>query len=339
MTLDLSKTGNVERGVPVLKSLIRRPEFGALGAAILVYLFFFLMTLGTRFGGLPGTSSWLNTSAELGIIAAFVGMLMIAGELDLSIGSVLGASSFLLAAGTKFYGVEPIIMVAITLVFGISVGLLNGLVVVKTKLPSFIVTLGMNFAVAGLALGLSRLLTNTTSVSMPNNALVDFLFAARWQGFYISVFWWLAILAITTLILSRMRLGNWIYATGGNYTAARGAGVPTEYVKMLLFAGTGFGAALVGVIQTVEFHSGNAANGQGYIFQAPIVAAIGGVLLTGGYGSTLGVALGAAIYGIISVGIFYTGWNTDWAQLFLGVLLLAAVLANGFFRRLALTER
>jgi simple sugar transport system permease protein len=95
-------------------------------------------------------------------------------------------------------------------------------------------------------------------------------------------------------------------------------------------------AALVGALQTVEFHSGNAANGQGYVFQAPIVAVIGGVLLGGGYGSPIGIFLGSIIYGIISVGIFYTGWNTDWLLLILGTLLLAAVLANSYFRRLAL---
>ena len=86
----------------------------------------------------------------------------------------------------------------------------------------------------------------------------------------------------------------------------------------MLFVAPALGAALVGVIQAVEYHSGNATAGPGYVFQGPIVAVIGGVLLGGGYGSAFGVFLGTTIFGIINIGIFYTGWSTDWVQFFLG---------------------
>ena len=134
---------------------------------------------------------------------------------------------------------------------------------------------------------------------------------------------------------ARTTFGNWIYATGGNLPAARGAGVPVERVKVILFVATGVAAAFIGVLQGVEWNSGNSTYGQGYVFQAPIVAVIGGVLLGGGYGSVLGIFLGTAIFGVISTGIFYTGWSTDWIQLFLGCLLGAAVLANSYVRRFA----
>jgi simple sugar transport system permease protein len=316
-----------------------RPETGALVAVVLVYVFFAIVTSHTRFMAPNGTASWLNTSAELGIIALAIGLLMIAGELDLSIGSVLGASSFLLAAGTTIYGVDVWLMILITLAFGASVGLLNGLIVVRTNLPSFVVTLATNFGIAGIALGLSRLLANTTSISMTSTPAADFVFAARWGQANISILWWILLTLLAAVLLGRTRFGNWIFATGGNLAAARAAGVPVGRVKIILFVGTSLAASFVGVIQTIEFHSGNAGNGQGYVFQAPIVAVIGGVLLTGGYGSSFGIALGAALYGIISVGIFYTGWNTDWVQLFLAGLLLSAVLANSYFRRLALSAR
>lgn len=322
-----------------LKRLLLRPETGAFFAIVVVYIFFAIVTSHTKFMGFNGTASWLNTAAELGIIALAIGLLMIAGELDLSIGSVLGASSILLAAGCTLYGVNVWVMILITLAFGGIVGFLNGFIVVRTNLPSFIVTLATNFGVAGAALGLSRLFTNTTSVSMTSTPEADFLFAARWGQANISILWWIVLTLLVAWVLGRTRFGNWIFATGGNLAAARGAGVPVSYVKILLFMGSSLAASLVGIIQTIEFHSGNAANGQGYVFQAPIVAVIGGVLLTGGYGSAFGIAMGAALYGIISVGIFYTGWNTDWVTLFLGGLLLAAVLANAYFRRLALTAR
>jgi simple sugar transport system permease protein len=141
------------------------------------------------------------------------------------------------------------------------------------------------------------------------------------------------------VVLSRTAFGNWIFATGGNPIAARGAGVPINLVKVILFVSTGVAAALVGIIQAIEYNSGNATAGLGYVFQAPIVAVAGGVLLGGGYGSAFGVFLGTVIFGVINVGIFYTGWSKDWVQLFLGALLLAAVPANSYFRCFAMTAR
>jgi len=324
---------------PLWKRLLLRPETGAFFAAIIVYIFFAFVTSHTNFLGFNGTASWLNAAAELGIIALAVGLLMIAGEFDLSIGSVLGASSMLLAIGCTRYGVNIWIMIVITLAFAASVGFLNGFITVRTKLPSFIVTLAANFAVAGSALGFSRLFTNTTTISMTSTPAADLLFAARWGQANISIIWWCLLTIWVAWLLGRTQFGNWIFATGGSLTAAHNAGVPVARVKIILFMGTALAACLVGIIQTIEFSSGNASNGQGYVFQAPIVAVIGGVLLTGGYGSALGIAIGAALYGIISVGIFYTGWNTDWVLLFLGGLLLVAVLANNYFRQLALSAR
>ena len=318
--------------------LLRRPEAGAFFAALIVYLFFAIAAWKASFVSLNGAAAWLDTSAELGIMALAIGMLMIAGEFDLSIGSVIGATSIILAIGTNHYGVNPWIMLAAVFVLGGLIGLINGLIVVRTGLPSFIVTLAANYGIVGAALGFSRLLTNTTSSSMLTTPGVDFLFASQWGQANISILWWVLLTLAAMGVLTRTPFGNWIYATGGNIVAARGAGVPTSLVKVVLFVVTALAATLVGAIQAIEFHSGNAANGQGYVFQAPIAAVIGGVLLGGGYGSPLGLFFGSMIYGIISVGIFYTGWNTDWLLLILGGLLLAAVLANSYFRRLALAK-
>ncbi len=322
-----------------LRRLTHRPEAGAFFAAVIVYLFFAVMAWHADFVSLNGTAAWLDTSAELGIMALAVGILMIAGEFDLSIGSVIGATSIALAVGTAHYDINPWLMLALVFVFGALVGLVNGLIVVRTGLPSFIVTLATNYGVVGASLGLSRLLTNTTSSSMTGSPSIDFVFAAQWGQANIAILWWIGLTLIAMRVLSRTPFGNWIYATGGNLIAARGAGVPTSLVKVVLFVVTSMTATFVGAIQAIEFHSGNAVNGQGYVFQAPIVAVIGGVLLGGGYGSPLGLFLGSMIFGIISVGIFYTGWNTDWLLLILGGLLLAAVLANSYFRRLAFAAR
>jgi simple sugar transport system permease protein len=129
--------------------------------------------------------------------------------------------------------------------------------------------------------------------------------------------------------------GNWILATGGDKAAARNAGVPTDRVKILLFVATSLGAALLGIIQALEYNGGQVGQGQSFIFDAIIAAVIGGVLLQGGYGSAIGIVLGAATYGIVNVGIFYTGWESDLAQAIVGLLVLIAVVANNYLRQLA----
>jgi len=320
-------------------SFIRRPEFGALIAFLATYVFFAIVTSGAGFISINGTAGWLNLAAELGIVAIPVGLLMIAGEFDLSIGSTVGAASMVVAIGTSFFDMPIWSMIPLALVLGVAVGLLNGFVVVKTNLPSFIVTLATNFIVIGGTMGLSRLIANVTSSSIVTSDSARLVFASRWGQANISILWWIVMALVCAWILSRSTFGNWIYATGGNLQAARGAGVPVERVKILLFALTGFAAAFVGVLQGVQWNSGNSTYGMGYVFQAPIVAVIGGVLLGGGYGSVTGIFLGTAIFGVISTGIFYTGWSTDWIQLLLGVLLGAAVLANNYVRRLAMTSR
>jgi len=321
------------------RRLLRRPEAGAFFAAVAVYAFFAFVTRETNFVSIDGTAAWLNSAAELGIIAIAIGMLLIAGEFDLSIGAIVGATSIALAIGTRLFHIDIWIMIAAALIGSALIGFLNGLMVERTGLPSFIVTLATLLGVSGASLGLSRLLTNTTTVSMQAPPIAQAVFAGRLGHANIAILWWIGITAVVAVVLDKTAFGNWIYATGGNLNAARTSGVPTTRVKITLFMATAVAASLVGIIQAIEFHSGNATNGQGYVFQAPIVAVIGGVLLGGGYGSALGIFLGCVIYGVISVGIFYTGWNTDWIQLALGALLLAAVMANSYFRRLALSTR
>lgn len=324
---------------PIFTSILRRPEFGALAAFVVTYIFFAIVTNGAGFVSLNGTLGWLNLAAELGIVAIPVGILMIAGEFDLSVGSTVGAASMIVAVGTQYFGLPIWPMIALALLAGGLVGLINGLIVVRTDLPSFIVTLATNFTVIGATMGVSRLIANVTSMSIASSPSAHFAFAARWGQANMSIFWWVVVALFAGLVLGRTTFGNWIYATGGNLPAARGAGVPVERVKVVLFVSAGVAAAFIGVLQGVEWNSGNSTYGQGYVFQAPIVAVIGGVLLGGGYGSVIGIFLGTAIFGVISTGIFYTGWSTDWIQLFLGCLLGAAVLANSYVRRFALSVR
>jgi simple sugar transport system permease protein len=321
-----------------LKYAIRRPEFGAFAAMILVYAFFAVAGKG-GFLTLAGTANWMNTASELGVLAVPVGMLMIAGEFDLSVGSVIGASSMIVSIGNGFYGFPMWVAIILALLVGTVIGLGNGIITVSTRLPSFIVTLAGLFMVAGAALGFSRLFSGTTAVTLTPEGSARVVFGSQLGGFHISILWWLAITAVASWILTQTPFGNWIFATGAYPAAARSAGVPSDRVKISLFVATALSAVLVGVLQTIQYSGGDVTYGRDFVFDAPVAAVIGGVLLTGGYGSAIGVFLGSMIFGIVNMGIFYTGWNSDWAQLVLGTLLLLAVLGNNYFRKLALKGR
>jgi simple sugar transport system permease protein len=323
---------------PLASHVLRRPEAGAAVGAAVVFVFFAAFGGPGGFLTAQGTASWLGVAAELGIIAIPVGLLMIAGEFDLSVGSVLATSSMVVAVSVSEFGLPPIFGVVLALGFGLGVGFLNGYLVVKTGLPSFIVTLVTLFALAGGSLGLSRALAGTTSVSMTSDGIIHELFAARWEQFNVSIIWWLVAAAIAYWVLQVARFGNWTYAIGGDLDTARLNGVPIRTVKTRLYMYSSFSAALVGVIQAFEFGNADVTRGQSFVFQAIVAAVVGGCLLSGGYGSVIGIVLGSATYAIISIGIYYTGWYPDLVQLFVGALLLLAVIGNNFVRRLALTR-
>lgn len=318
-------------------SLIRRPEFGALIGALAVYIFFAIAG-GAPFMAPGGSASWLNVAAELGIIALPVALVMIAGDLDLSVGSVLAASSMTLAILSGFYGLPTWVGIIAALLVGTLIGIANGYIVTKTNLPAFVVTLATLFAVSGLTLGLTRLLVGSTAVSMTADPTTKALFGTLLDGkFSVAIFWWLGVAVLVSWILYKSIFGNWIFAIGGDVVSARATGIPVAKVRIALFAASGFGAALVGVLQTCMYNGAQVANGQSFVFNSIIAVVVGGVLLTGGYGSTIGVILGTLTFAIVNQGIYYTGWNADWAALILGILLLIAVLTNNTFRRLALS--
>lgn len=320
-----------------IRDLARRPETGALIGTLSVFIFFAIFG-GTQFLSAGGTASWLNVAAELGIIAIPVGLLMIAGELDLSVGSVLASSSMVVAVVSGHWGAPIIVGIAAALALGLLTGFVNGVMVTWTNVPSFVVTLATNFGLAGLTLGMCRVVTGTTSVSVEPPAFAKSLLGTLiGNKFEVAIFWWIAVMVIVGWLLHISRYGNWIFAVGGDTISARATGIPVQKVKIGLFMGSAFGAALVGVIQTVLYNSAQVANGQAFVFNSIIAVVIGGVLLTGGYGSVIGVVLGTLTFAIVSQGIYYTGWNSDWASLILGVLLLAAVLMNNTFRKMALS--
>ena len=315
----------------------RRPEIGALMGTIVVFVFFSVFG-GQQFLSAGGFASWLNVASELAVVSIPVGVLMIAGEFDLSVGSILAASSISLALVSGTWGLPIWLGIIVALVIGVGAGFINGLVVTRSNVPSFIVTLAMQFALAGLTLGGARLLTGDTSINVTPDPVSKALLGTLIGGkFEVTIFWAAGIAIVMAWILQNTRYGNWIFAIGGDKESARAAGVPVAKVKIGLFMASGFGAAAIGIIQTILYNGAQSGNGQSFVFNAVIAAVVGGVLLTGGFGSVVGIILGSLTFAIVNQGIYYTGWDSDWASLILGILTLAAVLANNTFRRLALS--
>jgi simple sugar transport system permease protein len=326
------------RQVGALKALMTRPELAAVAGCVLVWLFFAATAGDSGFLSKDGTASYLEVAAQVGIVGVPVAVLMIAGEFDLSVGSMVGAAGMIIAISTAEYGYP--LWGGILLAFGAAalVGLFNGYVVVKTGLPSFIVTLGMLFALSGATIGLSRVLTDRTQISLDPDATEGFLnslFAGDIGGFAASILWWMGLAVLATYVLQKTVFGNWVFGAGGDKNAARNVGVPVPRVKILGFVATALAAALLATIQVLDAGSADVIRGELLELQAIAAAVIGGVLLTGGYGSVIGALFGALIFGMVQQGIFFTGVDTDWFKLFVGAMILLAVLFNNLIRKRA----
>jgi simple sugar transport system permease protein len=337
-TKQVEFTGTPQRSLgDALRSFTRRPEMGALIGAVAVYLFF-AVAGGDKFTSSYGSASWLNIFADLVIVALPVSLIMIAGELDLSVGSVIAGSSMVTALMSTTFGLPLWMAMLGGVLFGTLIGFLNGWIIVRTGLPSFIVTLAMMYIVMGLTLGLTRALAGTVNIAVEPDPWAKAIFGTFIDGkFSVVIFWAIAIAIVVWWVQVFSRFGNWVYAIGGDAISARAQGIQVGKVKIWLFIASGTAAAFVGMMQTITYNGAGVSKGQSFVFNAIIAVVIGGVLLTGGYGSVFGVILGTVTFAVVQQGIYYTPWDSDWASLIIGILVLAAVLTNNLFRRLALT--
>jgi simple sugar transport system permease protein len=316
--------------------LLRRPEVSSMLSLILVIAFYVIVG-GVDLGDLAGAASWVNFAANLGIVALPVGLLMIAGELDISIGAMIPAGSMTVAILSGYYELPMIVGILSALAFGAGVGLFNGYLATHTTVPSLIITLGSLVAVQGVILASSMLITGAASVPLESPAWAKMLFGHLIAGRYqVIILWWLALVVIFALFLHASPWGNWIFALGGDEISARNAGVPTNRLKMVLFVMSSTAASFVGMCGAIAFNSAQVSGGMHYIFNVIVSVVIGGVLLTGGYGSIIGVFFGTVTFAIVNQGIYFTDIDRNWSNLIIGVVLVSAVLLNNTLRRLAL---
>lgn len=316
--------------------LLRRPEAGALIGLIGVITFFAIVG-GIDFLYPSSVGSWLSRAAALGIVAIPVGLLMIAGELDISVGATITSGALITALVSGYYEMPIVLGILASLGFGAVVGLLNGFLVVRTGVPSFIVTLGTLFAVSGLLLGATVVLTGTTSIALTAPEIIRNTFGAYFGGFQVLVLWWIGITAAFVFFVHLSPYGNWIFAMGGDKVSARNAGIPTDRMTILLFVLSSVCASFVGMSQAILFQSVQATPQLTLIFNTIIAVVVGGVLLTGGFGSVIGIFFGTITFAVVTQGIYYTSFDQTWSNMVIGILLLGAVLMNNTFRKMALS--
>ncbi|MEC3997867.1 ABC transporter permease [Actinacidiphila sp. DG2A-62] len=324
-----------------LRRLLGRPELGSVVGALAVFVFFSLVADSFLRASSMGTV--LYASSTIGIMAVPVALLMIGGEFDLSAG-VMVTSSALISSMLSFQmTANTWVGVGVSLLVTLALGAFNGIMLVRTKLPSFIITLGTFLMLTGLNLGLTKLISGTVATKsisdMEGFPTCRDLFASHWTvgsvDLQVTILWWLGLVAVATWVLLRTRVGNWIFAAGGNADAARAVGVPVARTKVGLYMAVAFAAWISGQHLLFSFDVVQSGEGVGNEFLYIIAAVIGGCLMTGGYGSAIGSAVGAFIFGMASKGIVYAQWNPDWFQFFLGAMLLLAALLNAWVRRRA----
>jgi simple sugar transport system permease protein len=329
-----------------LTRLLARPDIGALLGAVGVFLAFGYFARGVNWLGDPAIAAgWTDQAAQYGIVAVPVALLMIGGEFDLSAGVMIGSSGLLLGylATHAHMNIWPAIV--LVLLFGLVVGFVNGFAVVRTRLPSFIVTLATFFVLQGVNSAGTLKLTGTTAIENIDSAggfsSARHLFASDLTSyaFKVKVLWWIGLTVAGAWLLAKTRFGNWIYSAGGDPNSARNVGVPVARTKILLFMMTSGTASLMGVIEALELRSMQSAEGIGLEFIFIICAVVGGCLLTGGFGSVIGAFFGAAMLGMVQLGIVDAQWDSNWTYTFQGVILFAAVLLNLFVRNRAQRAR
>ena len=343
-----------------VQRLLTRPEIGALVGTAVIWVYFW--SVSEVFGTAAGTANYLDVSATLGIMAVAVSMLMIGGEFDLSAGAMTGATGILVILLVippgEFGGAGLSLWIAIPVVlaFALSIGWFNGTVVERTGLPSFIVTLAFLYILRGLTIFAAIATTHKTIIGgmreaaegdwlaplfggkiltglfqwMGDNGWIDTFQRGLKQGQPVVegvpmlIVWGIGLIIFGQVLLTKTRFGNWIFASGGDAQAARYVGVPVNRVKILMFMFTAFTATVFATAQVMEFGSAAADRGLLKEFEAIISVVIGGTLLTGGYGSVIGAALGALIFGVVQQGLFFAQVESSLFRVFLGTILILA---------------
>lgn len=309
----------------IFKTLLSRPEISALVMLVVVVVAFSIYA--PQFASYGNTRVLLFSLPELGIVVLGVGILMIAGEFDLSVGSVFALVPMLMVIAMGRWGVPPIVAMLMGFALALAVGYVNGWITLTFNIPSFVTTLGMLFMARSLATVLSGGFPPPFPANLPTE-----LFVADLGLFRSSMVWFAGFALILGLVLHFSNLGNWIFATGGQSQAAADMGIDTRKVKLFCFMLCSFLAGFAGMITTLRLRSALPALGEGLELQAIAAAVIGGTALTGGIGSLVGFLVGTTLIRVIDNGLVMARIDANWFRFAIGALTIVAVILNTWVR-------
>lgn len=313
--------------------VVKWPEFGAFIGFLSIFILF--ARISRNFLSLSNFSAIFTVAAELGIISIGVNLLIISGEFDLSVGSIFAVTPMVFALLVNT-GISPYFAFIVSLFCALSMGFLNGLITLRLKIPSFIVTLGMMMFWRGILLAVSK--GFPISYSSNNKLILKILNGRVWNLVRMGGFWYIIIVIIFSIILVKTRYGNWTFATGGNKEVARATGINTNRVKMINFLISSLLAGFAGCMSLARFNIVDPTLGSGLELEALSAVVIGGTLLSGGYGSIIGTFIGALLIGMIRSGLVLAGAPPYWYTAFIGIILIISVSINAKIRRSILGE-
>ena len=309
------------------------PEAVVLISFVLLFLFFSFFA--PHFLSALSIGNILTFGSITAVIVIGVGMLMVSGEFDLSVGSNFALASYVLALSLNA-GVPVVIAVLLAIIVSTLLGTLNGIIVTKTNIPSFIATLGTMLAYRGIVRAVGKgSFASYRGPEIPlfnifngDFTLLNNIFHV--QAFRMSLIWFILLVIIFVFILMRTRFGNWVFAVGGLSAAARAQGVNVNYVKIMCFTLTGFLVALASILQFSYRLSVDPLRGDGIEMIAVAASAIGGIRLTGGYGTILGAVLGAFLLQMLDQGLVLMGIPIQVFQACVGLIIIISVISNTY---------
>src|SRR5215213_5658918 len=336
LEIEVGKPARSRQWLEAALTLIARYREASI-AAVAVLLVAYIQFNNSVFLSSPLMSVVLRDTARIGMIAAGVVLVMITGEIDLSVGATYAIAPYLMIKMNTGWDWPLWLAAPVAVLIGVGVGCFNGLVTVKLRIPSLITTLGTFFLLTGITVSIAHSQPIRMPVQPPFNVIfgqnrfgpLDSLFSRDGLTGFTPIIWTLAVVLILTLVLSRTVFGLHVISTGSNLLAAREIGVRTHRMKIAAFMILGGLASLTGLITaTVSGSAAPDAGGSNLTLLAIAAAVIGGTALTGGSGTVVGALIGAFVIACLNNGLVLLGAQATVSNIYLGAAILAAMILN-----------
>lgn len=306
-----------------MKVNFRKIAIDYLGLIIAIIALIAIFSLLTRYFFSKTTFLTIaNQIPSAVLIATGMTYILIIAEIDLSVGSVLGFAGAVLGVAIVNLKLSPFAAISLAILAGVLCGFINGIISLKWRLPSFIVTLGM----FEMARGGAHALTGSQTQYLGDK--LDFVAGTSLFGLSLPFIIAFAIMALAQFVLSKTVFGRYMIAIGTNEEAARLSGIDPKPIKLTVFALCGFLVSLAAIIDTSRFNSANPNAGTGFELQAIAAAVIGGTSLMGGRGSVISAFLGVLIIAVLNSGLAALGLRDEIKRLITGAVIIAAVIVD-----------